>query len=160
MRSTILANPLLHIPTSCCQCGMLKGHFMFGAVGLAGLVPSAALPNGGWPGQGMLYGPMAGARWVAEGTLPPWLVRGHEEKARREAAVRAAEAARMAERVRMTGCDIVPFTGKGCMRNSRNLVVESRGCNVLRADSDLNWKIHICSRSMTVGCGDPGTIIL
>ena len=49
-----------------------------------------------WP-----KGQQAGqARWVAEADLPLWLVRGHEEKARRDAALAATEAERLAARVR------------------------------------------------------------
>lgn len=81
--------------------------------GLAGLVPSAAMyanrlqisgAPGGFPGAPFLPGMHApgsteGARWVAEGELPLWLVRTHEEKARREAAILATRAAQEAERV-------------------------------------------------------------
>ena len=60
---------------------------------------------GGFPGAPFLPGMHApgsteGARWVAERELPLWLVRTHEEKARREAAIFATRAAQEAERVR------------------------------------------------------------
>ena len=38
---------------------------------------------------------------MAETDLPLWLVRGHEEKARRDAALAASEAERLAARVRL-----------------------------------------------------------
>ncbi len=82
------------------------------AGGLASLVPSAALyanrlHSGGYaPGGAFLGTPGAaapggleGARWVSERGLPLWLVRTHEEKARREAAILATRAQQEAERV-------------------------------------------------------------
>ena len=76
--------------------------------GLAGLLHT--LPGLGTAGHGFFaaalgqqqrFGVPLGARWVTEAKLPPWLVKGWEERARRDAAIRAAEAERMAERVRV-----------------------------------------------------------
>ncbi|BDA48817.1 probable pH-interacting protein at C-terminar half [Coccomyxa sp. Obi] len=79
--------------------------------GLASLVPSAALyanrlhsggyaPGGAFPGTPGAAAPggLECARWVSERALPLWLVRTHEEKARREAAILATRAQQEAER--------------------------------------------------------------
>ena len=55
----------------------------------------------GWYQQPILAQP---GRWVAEADLPLWLVRGQEERARREAAMAAAEAQQRAARVSGTHC--------------------------------------------------------
>lgn len=79
------------------------------AGGLAGLIPQAselqrqlqasrAKLAAGWSLQSTVQ-PGPKARWVAEAELPLWLVRGQEERARREAALAAAEAERIAARV-------------------------------------------------------------
>ncbi len=62
-----------------------------------GFAPGAAFP--GTPGAAAPGG-LEGARWVSERSLPLWLVRSHEEKARREAAILATQAQQEAERVR------------------------------------------------------------
>ena len=80
------------------------------AGGLAGLLPQASQlqsqlqagagrPAFGWYQQPRQAPQGPSARWVAEADLPLWLVRGQEERARREAAMAAAEAQQKAARV-------------------------------------------------------------
>ncbi len=54
----------------------------------------------GWYQQPILAQP---GRWVEEADLPLWLVRAQEERARREAAMAAAEAQQRAARVSRFG---------------------------------------------------------
>lgn len=63
-----------------------------------GYAPGGAFP--GTPGAATPGGALEKARWVSERVLPLWLVRTHEEKARREAAILATRAQQEAERVR------------------------------------------------------------
>ena len=78
--------------------------------GLATLIPQASelqrqqqaglgRPALGWYQQPKQAQQTVPAKWVAEADLPLWLVRSHEEKARREAALAAAEVERLAARV-------------------------------------------------------------
>ena len=80
------------------------------AGGLASLIPPASGVQHQLQGQlqaraskPLVYWPKAQqagqARWVAEADLPLWLVRSHEEKSRRDAALAVTEAERLAARV-------------------------------------------------------------
>ena len=85
-------------------------YFLFHTGGLTALIPQASelqrqqqaglgRPALGWYQQPKQAQQAVPAKWVAEADLPLWLVRGHEERARREAALAAAEAERLAARV-------------------------------------------------------------
>ena len=60
-------------------------------------------PPVGWYQQPRYSQQGPSARWVAEKDLSLWLVRAQEERARREAAMAAAEAERTAARVSQLG---------------------------------------------------------